>query len=237
MYKITDRLNNKIYIGQSIQPNVRWSNHKGDSKRKPIQYIHRAMAKYGIENFTFEVIATCRTKEDAESSEMLLIQQYDSRNPDKGYNIAKGGDLPWNLGLPKEFNPLTGIPRSKETKKKISEGSIGKIMPPASDERKLHMSEMYKGRILPKEWVDKIADSNRGQVRSKEARANISKGHIGKQSGENHPNKKLNWEIVSNIRLDYATGNFSKMELGRKYNVSDTNIYYIVKNKTWIIPT
>jgi hypothetical protein len=50
------------------------------------------MAKYGVENFEFEIIATCRTQEDANEAEVLLIQQYDSRNKEKGYNIKPGGE-------------------------------------------------------------------------------------------------------------------------------------------------
>lgn len=182
LYKITDLINNKIYIGQTVNSGRRWSDHKWLSKRKPEQYIHRAMNKYGVENFDYEVIATCRTSEDASETEKQLIIQYDSRNSEKGYNVAPGGDSPWNLGLPKELNPLTGVPRSEEVKKKISEGNLGKIMPKHTDEWKTHMSEIMSGRILPTEQVEKIAAGNRGKIRSQGTKKKLSDSH----SGENH---------------------------------------------------
>lgn len=93
LYRITNLLNNKVYIGQSDNANRRWAYHKNQAtKEKPVQYINRAMRKYGVDNFCFEVIAFCRTQKDADETEVLLIQQYDSRNKDKGYNIKPGGE-------------------------------------------------------------------------------------------------------------------------------------------------
>lgn len=49
LYKITNLVNNKIYIGQTNDPKQRWSHHKSDAN-KPIMAISRAMNKYGISN-------------------------------------------------------------------------------------------------------------------------------------------------------------------------------------------
>jgi len=235
LYVITNQLNQKKYVGQTIDDKKRWSAHKSFTRQeKPIQYIHRAMAKYGTVNFTYEVIAMCMSPEDANEIEKQLIIQYDSRNPKKGYNVAPGGETPWNLGLPKELNPLTGVPRSKETKRKISEGSIGKIMPPCSDERKKHMSDLYLGRTLPSEWVAKIADNNRGQTRSDEAKLKMSISHIGIHAGEKHPAAKLTWINVNNIRVEYSLGSMTHRALAKKYNISQANISDILNNKIWI---
>lgn len=233
LYKITNVLSSKIYIGQTVNPSRRWNDHKWLSKNKPEQYIHYAMAKYDTSNFTFEIIATCRSSSDANEIEAILINQYDSRNSKIGYNIAPGGVTPWNLGLPKELNPLTGIPRTKEVKKKISEGNIGKIMPPCSEEQKNKMSNLYKGRTLSKEWVEKIALGNKGKKRSDEVKQKLSISHIGIQAGEKHPKAKLTWDIVNQIRQEYATDNFSQRELASKYNISQANIADIIGNKIW----
>src|ERR1700733_7991093 len=94
LYKITNIANQKIYIGQTIAKDKRWKSHKYLAKypEKSGQYIHRTMAKYGIESFVYEIIASCKTQEDANAAEALLIIQYDSRNPKIGYNIKPGGD-------------------------------------------------------------------------------------------------------------------------------------------------
>ena len=233
LYTITDTLNSKVYVGQTVRPQKRWSQHKTYAKRnKPVQYIHRAMAKYGVDNFVFEIIVTCKSVDDANELETALIKQYDSRNKERGYNIAPGGETPWNLGLPKELNPLTGIPRTDEVKKKISENSVGKIMPPWTDERKKYMSDLFIGKPLTKEWVEKIAISNRGKIRSPETKMRLSLSHTGK-TGENASNVKINWGIVREIRRESAEGILSRHQLALKYNVSKTTIGDVINHKVW----
>lgn len=90
IYKITNLINNKVYIGQSVQPKVRWQKHKSDTKNKPIQIIHQAMRKYGIDNFSFEVIASCLDLDAANEAETFIVMQENSLVPN-GYNVARGG--------------------------------------------------------------------------------------------------------------------------------------------------
>lgn len=236
LYRITNIINNKVYIGQSNKEKDRWRQHKyfGRNPEKTGQYIHRAMAKYGIENFIYEVIAMCKSEEDANEIETMLIKQYNSRDKQFGYNLAPGGETPWNLGLPKEQNPLTGIPRSEETKQKISRGNMGKIMPPCSKERKIYMSNLYKNRSLSETWKNNIRKSNIGKIRTKEMIDNLSKAHRGINSGEKHPLAKLDWNKVLEIRKEYADGNITQKQLAEKYNMSRSTISDIINNKIWI---
>lgn len=94
LYKITNQFNGKVYIGQSKEETGRWKQHKYFAKNpeKTGQYIHRAMAKYGIDNFQFEILAVSKSQKDADETEIILIHQYDSRNKEHGYNIKPGGD-------------------------------------------------------------------------------------------------------------------------------------------------
>lgn len=63
IYKITNKINGNSYIGQSIDIENRWYKHEWASKSsKSREYnysIHKAMRKYGIENFSFEIIEEC----------------------------------------------------------------------------------------------------------------------------------------------------------------------------------
>lgn len=57
VYKITNNVNNKIYIGQTNDYNRRFREHKNQmSGNNPNKYLYNAFNKYGIENFSFEVI-------------------------------------------------------------------------------------------------------------------------------------------------------------------------------------
>lgn len=106
LYRIINQINGKVYIGQTKNPKKRWQQHQYNSQeKKKKQYIHSAISKYGIDNFSYEVMATCKTQEDADITEKQLIKQYDSRNKEFGYNLALGGKT---------------TPHSEETKAKIS---------------------------------------------------------------------------------------------------------------------
>ena len=126
IYIIINKVTNKVYIGQSNKETERWRQHKyfGRNPEKTGQYIHRAMFKYGAENFTYEVIAMCITSNDADELETILIEQYSSRNKEFGYNIAIGGNSPWNRGLPAEQQPMYGKHHSEDSKSKISQHNI-----------------------------------------------------------------------------------------------------------------
>lgn len=91
VYKITNQLNGKVYIGQSVDLHSRLTNHiKASIGIGTIahQLIHDAMAENGIENFTFEIIEKCE-KEQLNKKEKLWIETYAS---DKyGYNRTAGG--------------------------------------------------------------------------------------------------------------------------------------------------
>ena len=93
IYKITNSINKKVYIGCSKNIEHRWIAHKSESiLEKYPQYnytIHKAFRKYGIDNFTFEIIEFCKEDELFEK-EKFWIKKYDSFN--SGYNDTEGGD-------------------------------------------------------------------------------------------------------------------------------------------------
>ena len=60
IYKITNRINGKNYIGQSINIKFRWKQHEQEAKgERRNSLLYQAMRKYGLENFSFEVIEEC----------------------------------------------------------------------------------------------------------------------------------------------------------------------------------
>lgn len=87
IYKITNLINNKIYIGQSTNIQKRWEDHKFYSSKYQTA-IQQAFKKYGISNFSFEVLEEC-PKEKLDEREIYWIKFYDSYN--NGYNLTKGG--------------------------------------------------------------------------------------------------------------------------------------------------
>jgi group I intron endonuclease len=86
IYKIENLINHKVYIGQSIEIERRWQKHLG---AKDDFVIHRALRKYGKENFSFQIIEECDLL-DLNKKEEYWITYYNSLVPN-GYNMIQGG--------------------------------------------------------------------------------------------------------------------------------------------------
>lgn len=100
IYKITNKVNNKCYIGQSRRIQERWIKHLSNVNTEKYYYkIYKAFKKYGIENFSFEVIEECK-EEELSLKEKYWIKFYDSYY--NGYNMTEGGeDSLWKEAIKK----------------------------------------------------------------------------------------------------------------------------------------
>lgn len=93
IYKITNKINNKCYIGQSIHIEERWTDEKYCAFEPTNPHynsiLSKAFRKYGIENFNFEILEKC-PYEFLNEREKFYIQKYDSYY--NGYNATTGGE-------------------------------------------------------------------------------------------------------------------------------------------------
>jgi group I intron endonuclease len=108
IYKITNILNNKIYIGQTIRPiNQRFKRHLNDAYKLDT-HLARAIRKYGQNNFTIEEIDKAMTQNELNKKEQYWIRYYDSVNT--GYNetdaISKSGGNTYKSKTPKELKAI-----------------------------------------------------------------------------------------------------------------------------------
>ena len=101
VYKITNRINGKSYIGITNNWKKRLENHKCGKK----QVVDQAIRKYGKENFDYDVIFENLSKEEAKEQEKHLIEKYNTKTPN-GYNISSGGD--YLSGIELELTALHG---------------------------------------------------------------------------------------------------------------------------------
>lgn len=143
IYKITNQINNKIYIGQSINIESRWQKHKYRYNNQNYTgydyYIYRAMRKYGIDNFNFEVIEECKISE-LDERERFWIKHYDSYK--NGYNETEGGN---NARHPIKISPQMLVEIDSLLQESIL--SIGEIAD------KFHVSyEMIQGINTGRHW-------------------------------------------------------------------------------------
>ena len=88
VYKITNKINDKVYIGQT-KNSISKRKSAGYSKKSKIYLV---LKEYGSYNFIWEILDnTSETAYQLNKIEKYYIELYDSTNPDKGYNIRKGG--------------------------------------------------------------------------------------------------------------------------------------------------
>lgn len=98
IYKITNKINNNAYIGQSIDIEKRWKTHKQrafcSTGKEYEKALYRAIRKYGLANFKFEVLEEC-SRDSLNHLEEYYIQKYDTYK--HGYNETPGGDSGDNI--------------------------------------------------------------------------------------------------------------------------------------------
>lgn len=154
-------INGHTYIGQHKYKKL------NDSYMGSGVALHKAFNKYGIENFTKEILySRILNKETVDSMEIFAIKKERAIGKAE-YNIADGGQ--GGCG-----------PHSEETKHKLSEAKKGERNPmfgkgrPQSEEHKHKISEAHKGKHLSEETKRKIGAAHKGKPHSEEARRHMS---------------------------------------------------------------
>lgn len=191
IYKITNSINSKCYIGQTINhPSLRWKNYK--SLRCSDQpKLYNALKKYGPENFIYEIFDdTASNQEELNFLEESYMLCFNSR--ENGYNIKEGGSCGKHSSKTKQKMRLSNPHYWKnkkflmETRQKMSESHKGKHK---SDETRKNMSIAFKGRIYSEETRKNmsIAAKNRSETH----KLNISRSLTGRKQSQETIDKRI----------------------------------------------
>lgn len=167
IYLITNNLNGKIYVGKHSTDNLN-DGYMGSGK-----LIKLAYNKYGIENFTKQILAFSDTEDELNNLEMFYIKDLDAKT--KGYNLTDGGD------------GFGGCSHSEESKRKISEAFKGKKRGPRSEETKQKISKTKKGTHVWNKGKTGLQTAwNKGKHHSEETKQKI------KDAWQRRKNKEQN---------------------------------------------
>ena len=172
IYKITNLLNGKCYIGQTIQDlNKRLRRHRNDKRPG----ISQAIKKYGWKNFSVEVLEKCENREQLNEREIFWIAKLNTKAPN-GYNLTIGGKGGGEHIV------------TEETRKKLSESHMGhpaywkgksipeEVRKKVSEGLKRYYSEHPEARKHLAEINKRKASSNKDNPCSTEVRRKISEG-------------------------------------------------------------
>ena len=211
IYKATNKINNKCYIGQTIKSlKIRSCEHINQSKKQDNYYFHNSLNKYGSENFIWEILEECDNREKMNEREKFYINFFNSFG-EKGYNLNEGGG--GNIGLK----------MSNETKIKMSNSRKGKI---CGDETRKKISESNKGKKLSDEHKKKLSislkNNNLGSKKTNETKIKMSISQIG--------NKKM----LGKIQSEETKSKIKNSLQGKKH--SDERKLNISKGRSGIIP-
>jgi len=211
IYLIRNLLNSKAYIGATTDFETRMKNYKTlQCKRQ--QKIYNALKKYGVHNFSFNIIDTATCQEALDGLEVYHIARFRSMEDEYGYNILPGGSKTCHKGRK----------RPEESRKKMS--AAAKKRPPISEETRKRKSEASKRNPITKETRSKMIESRKkGKGWTKhleETKKKISEAGKGRKSPpKSDAGKKAIAESNRNrIITDETRKKMSEYQRGRKYS-------------------
>ena len=192
IYKITNSINGKFYIGSASKFSARWDVHKHHLRynKHDNEHLQNSWNKHGEENFKFEVVLEC------EKEELIYYEQVyiNSLNPE--YNICKVA------------GNTTGNVCSEETKVKIGNSRRDKKH---TEESKAKMSASrigIKRGPFSEDHIRKLSEANKGKKQTEEHIANVSKSLKGRIFSEDHKDKlsvsRINYFAIKKILKDWS---------------------------------
>lgn len=219
VYKITNKLNAKVYIGcGDVSDRIYKHKYYLGKRQHSNSHLQNAWDKYGEENFEFDVLVYCK-KKFAKQIEKELIQNYSSDVPEFGYNNTEGGELEKH---------------TEQSKRKISNALRGRDITWGDK-----ISKSKKGSSVSEKVIKKIKENREsfegennpfyGLSHSEEAKEKMSKA----KQGENGVNTKISSDKVRRIEELLCNTSLTGEEIANSFDVSEACIADISRGETW----
>ena len=208
IYCVTNTISGKCYVGQTSRSiELRWRQHCVTKSQSSV--LSKAIRKYGEKAFLIDELDTAESRAELNAKEVFYIKLIGARKPHIGYNIAEGGGVVFRK-LSESQKAKIGAanklvkrgPLGAEQRRKIGDAHRGvpKVVSPEakirmaemlrnreySEATRLKMSESHKGKVQPKEVVEKRAAANRGRKNTDATLALMSAIRLGKALPEDH---------------------------------------------------
>lgn len=223
IYVIQNKINLKIYVGKTNNPDKRYKDHiyiTNNSTNTNKFLIHRAINKYGKDNFLFQVIEEFENELDCLEAEKFWIEFFRSDinrfGSEYGYNLTAGGD------------GILGLKHSQQAKNKISKANKGRIF---DQETRYRMSESHKGK--PSSMLGHKQTNKQKKIQSERNSGSKNYFYGKKFIGIQNATSVLNEKQVIEIILLLKDKTHTQKEISKIYNVSLLTISRIKRGKTY----
>lgn len=215
IYKVTNKINGKVYIGQTIQSfKARKKDHINCIERLAHIALYRALKKYGLDAFEWEQIEHASSKDELDAKEKSYIQSYRATNRRYGYNMTFGGE---------------GGQHTEEVKKRISDSNKGRVK---SDQERKNISSALKGKYTKEKaswWGRKHSDEEKKKIG--DAQKGDKNHNYGKKASAETRRKKSeaikgekHWNHMKVVNLDTGEIYTSAREAFEKTGIDNSLI-------------
>jgi group I intron endonuclease len=223
IYILQNKINLKIYVGKTYDPESRFMAHlyAASGNTLPNKYlIHRAIAKYGQDNFIFQTIDEFDNEKECLEAEKFWIEFFRSDvnrfGSECGYNLTAGGE------------GISGFKHSQEAKNKVSIANTGRVF---SNDTRNRMSAAHTGKPSP--MLGHIQTAFQ-----KEAQSNMVSGSknyfYGKSfSGELNAFSVLTEKQVIEIINFLKNKTYKQNAIAKMYGVTPATINKIKTKRSW----
>lgn len=235
IYKATNLINGKVYIGQTRQKLARRIDQhfsRADNSNRSSYFIN-AIRKYKRSDFIWVILSTEESIEQLNEKEKYFIKLFKSDIKEYGYNLESGGNCK--------------IIVSESTRKKLSENAIKKGISPDNFKKMLAAKKKYnrKRKPMSEECKRKISVAHKGRIISPEQREKARINSTGKHPSEKTKAKlrlvqqgaKGYWAKITELQaieiLNRLKNGEKQADLAREFNITDGAIYRMKTGKNW----
>ena len=184
LYEIKRTATGQQYIGITINPKLRWWTHRWSAGKSP-SFIHKAIAKYGPDAFTFKIIGNAPSWAEGADMERQFIKQYACHVSQGGYNLTFGGEGTLGRIVSQETRALHSM---------IMKGRPGRPIPPK--ERELHRQQtLQRYADDPQSFIEGAKKSIESRVRN--GNTGVGRKNTDETKARMSASAKLRWSSKS----------------------------------------
>lgn len=223
LYHIENKINNKLYIGITVNCAKRWRRHILQAQHEIKHAIHWAILKYGVDNFTFKEIETCNNWEHACERERFWIKDMKSQGVQL-YNETDGGDGSFGIRRYGADNPSYG----KEMKAHVKQELL-KHRRKLTDEQIQEIQSLYVTGNYTQTQLSKQFNISLTQIH----RIVKDKSWGNKSHDEVITKKNITEEQVKQLKEMYKSGDYTQKEISILFNLSLSHTNKIINGRKW----